>query len=144
MCCFIFYAAWWNKNNNYINNMKEKMEIFEFFTKCKWMYTRLLKLLDYLIKRNKGHLDKNLKASEVILQWFCVHSIRIFSLWTTIVVHDKAILNVVHVAMWLLVMYSNYFEIVSTMTFLISQTRLSRGKFVFNAVLPYHYTISND
>ena len=43
--------------------------------------------------------------------------------------------------MWVLVTYSNYFEIVSTVTFPVLQTRL---KFVFNAVLLYHYTINND
>ena len=48
--------------------------------------------------------------------------------------------------MWPLVTYSNYFDIVSTVTFLVSQTRLSQGMFLFNTVILYHYTytINND
>ena len=50
----------------------------------------------------------------------------------------KAVLNlktIVYVAMWPLVAYSNYFEIVSTVIFLVSRTRLIWGKFLFNTVI---------
>ena len=40
--------------------------------------------------------------------------------------------------MWPLVMYSNYFKIVSTVTFLVLQTVLLQGIFLFNAVI-IHY-----
>ena len=40
-----------------------------------------------------------------------------------------------------LVMYSNCFEIVSTVAFLVSQTRLFCGMFMFNYVILYHYSI---
>ena len=43
--------------------------------------------------------------------------------------------------MWPLGMYSNYFEIVSTVTFLNSQTELITGMFLFKTVLLYHYTL---
>ena len=51
--------------------------------------------------------------------------------------------------MWPLAMYSNYFKIVSTVTFLVLQTRLIGGilNFVFNTVLhtvSLHYKINND
>ena len=46
--------------------------------------------------------------------------------------------------MWSLVMYSNYFDIVYTVTFVESQTGLIWGKFLFNIVILYHYTINND
>ena len=36
--------------------------------------------------------------------------------------------------MWSLVMYSNYFKIVSTVTFLDLRTRIIRGMFLFNTV----------
>ena len=41
-------------------------------------------------------------------------------------------------------MYSNYFDIVYTVTFVESQTGLIWGKFLFNIVILYHYTINND
>ena len=40
--------------------------------------------------------------------------------------------------MWPLVTYSNYFEIVSTVTFLDWQTGLISGMFLFKTVLLYH------
>ena len=43
--------------------------------------------------------------------------------------------------MWPLVTYSNCFEIVSTVAFLVSQTRLILG--MFNTVILYHYTINS-
>ena len=47
--------------------------------------------------------------------------------------------------MWPLVTYSNYFEIVSIVTFLDSQIELISGIFLFKAVILYHlYTINND
>ena len=47
--------------------------------------------------------------------------------------------------MWPLVMYSNYFEIVSTMTFLILRTELISGMLLFKTIILYHYTlIYND
>ena len=46
--------------------------------------------------------------------------------------------------MWPLVMYSNYFEIVSTVTFLDSLTGLISGKFLYKTVILYLYTINND
>ena len=46
--------------------------------------------------------------------------------------------------MWSLVTYSNYFDIVYTVTFVDSWRGLIRGKFLFNTVLLYHYTINND
>ena len=45
--------------------------------------------------------------------------------------------------MWSLVTYSNYFNIIYTVTFVHSQTGLIRGKFLFNTVILYHYTINN-
>ena len=42
--------------------------------------------------------------------------------------------------MWPLVTYSNYLEIVSTMTFLDSLTELTSGIFLFKTVILYHYT----
>ena len=49
--------------------------------------------------------------------------------------------------MWLLVMYSNYFEIVSTVTFLDSRTELISGIFLFKtstvSLAIYLYTISH-
>ena len=44
------------------------------------------------------------------------------------------------VAMWSLVMYSNCFEIASTVAFLVSQTR---NMFVCNTVILYDYTRYN-
>ena len=44
--------------------------------------------------------------------------------------------------MWPSVTYSNYFEIVSTVTFLDSRTEFISGMFLFNTVLLYHYTIN--
>ena len=44
-------------------------------------------------------------------------------------------------------MYYNYSEIVSTVTFLDSRTRLISGMFMFKTVILYHYilyTIKND
>ena len=48
--------------------------------------------------------------------------------------------------MWPLVPYSNFFEIVSTVAFLVLQTRLILCMFVFNTVLATVslYTINND
>ena len=49
--------------------------------------------------------------------------------------------------MWPLVTYSNYFEIVSTVTFLHSPTGLIPGIFLFKTVILYHYIfihINND
>ena len=46
--------------------------------------------------------------------------------------------------MWLLVMNSNYFEIVSTVTFLVSQTELISGMFLFKTVLLYLIYLYND
>ena len=43
--------------------------------------------------------------------------------------------------MWPLVMYSNCFKIVSTMAFLVLQTTLFLGMFMFNTVILYHYII---
>ena len=45
--------------------------------------------------------------------------------------------NVVYVAMWPLVMHSNYFETVSTVT---NQTHFKVAMFAFNTVLLYDYT----
>ena len=42
--------------------------------------------------------------------------------------------------MWPLVMYSNYFKMVSTVTLLDSLTELISDMFLFNTVLLYHYT----
>ena len=52
--------------------------------------------------------------------------------------------GIVCVAMWPLVTYSNYFEIVSTVTFLDSLTGLISGTFLFKTVILYLYTINND
>ena len=41
--------------------------------------------------------------------------------------------------MWSLVTYSNYFKIVSTVTFLESRTELISGMFLFKIVILYHY-----
>ena len=46
--------------------------------------------------------------------------------------------------MWPLVTYSNYFEVVSTVTFLDSRTRIISSKFLFKTVILYHYTIYSD
>ena len=46
--------------------------------------------------------------------------------------------------MWPLVTYSNYFKIVSTVTFLDSVTKLISGIFLFKTVILYFYTINND
>ena len=46
--------------------------------------------------------------------------------------------------MWSLVTYSNYFEIVSTVTFLDCLTKLISGTFLFKTVVLYSYTIYND
>ena len=46
--------------------------------------------------------------------------------------------------MWPLVMYSNYFEIVSTVTFLDSRTGLISGIFLCKTVILYHHTLYND
>ena len=51
--------------------------------------------------------------------------------------------------MWSLVMYSNYFEIVFTLTFLDSWTGFISDIFMFKTVILYHYTFvhykySND
>ena len=43
--------------------------------------------------------------------------------------------------MWPLVMYSNCFKIVSTVAFLVLQTTLFLGMFLFNTVILYHYII---
>ena len=43
--------------------------------------------------------------------------------------------------MWPLVTYSNYFEVVSTVTFLDSLTGIISSKFLFKTVLLYHYTL---
>ena len=41
--------------------------------------------------------------------------------------------------MWPLVMYSDYFEIVSTVTFLDSYIELISGKFLYKTVILYYY-----
>ena len=41
--------------------------------------------------------------------------------------------------LWPLVMYSNYFETVSTVTLLHSQTELISGMFPFKTVILYYY-----
>ena len=46
--------------------------------------------------------------------------------------------NIVYVAMWLLVTYSNYFEIVSTVAFLDCQTEFITGRFLYKTVILYH------
>ena len=43
--------------------------------------------------------------------------------------------------MWPLVMYSNYFEIMSTVTFLDLRAGLISGIFMFKTVILYHYII---
>ena len=43
--------------------------------------------------------------------------------------------------MWPLVTYSNYFEIVSTVTFLDCQTELISGTFLCKTVILYHIFI---
>ena len=48
----------------------------------------------------------------------------------------------IYISVWPLVMYSNYFEIVTTVTFLDSQTGLISGTFLFETVILYHnYTL---
>ena len=46
--------------------------------------------------------------------------------------------------MWPLVTYSNYFEILSTVTFLDSRTGLISGIFLYKSVLLYHYILNNE
>ena len=46
--------------------------------------------------------------------------------------------------MWPLVTYSNYFKIVSTVTFLDCLTKLISGIFLFKTVVLYSYTMYND
>ena len=46
--------------------------------------------------------------------------------------------------MWPLVAYSNYFEIVSTVTFMDSQTELISGRFLYKTVILYHYIFIHD
>ena len=45
--------------------------------------------------------------------------------------------------MWPLVMCSNYFKIVSTVTFLDSQTELISGICLFKNVILYHYIFTH-
>ena len=54
---------------------------------------------------------------------------------TTKELMELAIFNIVYVAMWLLVTYSNYFEIVSAVTFLDLRTRVISGMSLFETVL---------
>ena len=53
---------------------------------------------------------------------------------------NKAVFNIVYVALWPLVMYFNCFKIASTMTFLVSRTTHLR----YITILLYHFTINND